>query len=149
MIGLIVAGALFLSKAMARLAIPGEVAALIDALQLTPIQLILMLMLFYLFLGCFLDGLSTIVMTLPVTLPLVVAAGFDPIWFGIFLIITIEMAQITPPIGFNLFVIRSLTGHSIARIAWAAAPFCALMVLAIALLLSFPQIVTWLPEQMR
>jgi len=149
MIGLIVAGALFLSKAMARLAIPGEVAALIDALQLTPIQLIMMLMLFYLFLGCFLDGLSTIVMTLPVTLPLVVAAGFDPIWFGIFLIITIEMAQITPPIGFNLFVIRSLTGHSIARIAWAAAPFCGLMVLSVVLLIVFPQIVTWLPERIR
>jgi C4-dicarboxylate transporter, DctM subunit len=149
MIGLIVAGALFLSKAMARLAIPGEVAALIDALQLTPIQLILILMLFYLFLGCFLDGLSTIVMTLPVTLPLVVGAGFDPIWFGIFLIITIEMAQITPPIGFNLFVIRSLTGHSIARIAWAAAPFCLLMMLTVALLVAFPQIVSWLPNQMR
>lgn len=149
MIGLIVAGALFLSKAMARLAIPGEIAAMIDALGLTPVQLILMLMAFYLLLGCFLDGLSTIVMTLPVTLPLVVAAGFDPIWFGIFLIITIEMAQITPPVGFNLFVIRALTGETIARIAWAAAPFCGLMVLMVALLLAFPGLVTWLPAQMR
>jgi tripartite ATP-independent transporter DctM subunit len=149
MIGLIVAGALFLSKALARLAIPGEIAAAIDALGLTPVQLILMLMAFYLLLGCFLDGLSTIVMTLPVTLPLVVAAGYDPIWFGIFLIITIEMAQITPPVGFNLFVIRALTGQSIARIAWAAAPFCLLMVLMVALLLMFPGMVTWLPAQMR
>lgn len=149
MIGLIVAGALFLSKALARLAIPGEIAAAIDALQLTPVQLMLMLMAFYLLLGCFLDGLSTIVMTLPVTLPLVMTAGFDPIWFGIFLIITIEMAQITPPVGFNLFVIRALTGHTIARIAWAAAPFCGLMVLMVALLLAFPGIVTWLPGQMR
>lgn len=149
MIGLIVAGALFLSKALARLAIPREIAAAIDGLGLTPVQLILMLMVFYLLLGCFLDGLSTIVMTLPVTLPLVIAAGFDPIWFGIFLIITIEMAQITPPVGFNLFVIRALTGQSIARIAWATAPFCLLMVVMVGLLLAFPGMVTWLPEQMR
>ena len=149
LIGLILAGALFLSKAMARLAIPTEVAVAIDALNLSPYALILMLTLFYLFLGCFLDGLSTIVMTLPVTLPLVMAAGFDPVWFGIFLVITIEMAQVTPPVGFNLFVIRNLTGESIGRIAMAAAPFCALMVCVVIILTIWPGIVTWLPSQMR
>jgi tripartite ATP-independent transporter DctM subunit len=149
MIGLILAGALFLSKAMARLAIPTEVAIAIDAMNLSPYELILILTLFYLFLGCFLDGLSTIVMTLPVTLPLVMAAGFDPVWFGIFLVITIEMAQVTPPVGFNLFVIRNLTGESIGRIAMAAAPFCALMVCIVIILTVWPGIVTWLPAQMR
>ena len=149
MIALIISGALFLSKAMARLAIPTEVVAAIDALGLDPITLILLLMLFYLALGCFLDGLSTIVMTLPVTLPLVVAAGYDPVWFGIFLIITVEMAQITPPIGFNLFVIKSLTGMPIGRLAVAAAPFCGLMVALVFLILAFPEIVLWLPQTMR
>jgi C4-dicarboxylate transporter, DctM subunit len=149
MIGLIITGALFLSKAMARLAIPTEVAAAIEALMLDPVTLILLLTLFYLALGCFLDGLSTIVMTLPVTLPLVVAAGFDPIWFGIFLIVTVEMAQITPPIGFNLFVIKGLTGDPIGRIARAAAPFCLIMILLVGLLIAFPEIATWLPGSRR
>ena len=131
MIGLILAGALFLSKAMARLTIPTDVATAIEALQLAPVTLILLLTAFYLMLGCFLDGLSTIVMTLPVTLPLVVQAGYDPLWFGIFLIVTIEMAQITPPIGFNLFVIRGLTGLPLGRIALAAMPFCIAMVILV------------------
>ncbi len=149
LIGLIIAGALFLSKAMARLSIPTDVAAAIELLELTPLVLIFLLMLFYLALGCFLDGLSTIVMTLPVTLPLATAAGFDPVWFGVFLIITIEMAQITPPIGFNLFVIHNLTGHPIGRIAKAAAPFCLIMILLVVVITFNPEIVTWLPSTMR
>ncbi|RAH97776.1 C4-dicarboxylate ABC transporter permease [Acuticoccus sediminis] len=149
MIGLILAGALFLSKAMARLTIPTDVATAIEALHLSPVMLILLLTLFYLMLGCFLDGLSTIVMTLPVTLPLVMQAGYDPLWFGIFLIVTIEMAQITPPIGFNLFVIRGLTGLPLGRIALASMPFCILMVALVGLLVAFPQLVTFLPEAIR
>lgn len=149
MIGLIIVGALFLSKAMARLAIPSDVAAAISALELSPWTFLLLLTLFYLVLGCVLDGLSTIVMTLPVTLPLVINAGFDPLWFGIYLVITIEMAQITPPIGFNLFVIRSLTGETTGRIARAAIPFCLLMLLTIVLITIFPGVVSWLPMQMR
>lgn len=149
MIGLIITGALFMSKAMARLGIPTDVANAIEAMGFAPITLILILMAFYLLLGCFLDGLSTIVMTLPVTLPLVVAAGFDPVWFGIFLIITVEMAQITPPIGFNLFVIKGLTGEPIGRVARAAAPFCLLMILLVLLLIWVPGLALWLPETMR
>jgi C4-dicarboxylate transporter, DctM subunit len=148
MIAIILAGALFLSKAMARLAIPTDVAAAIAGFELSPMALILLLMLFYLVLGCFLDGLSTIVMTLPVTLPLVIAAGFDPIWFGVFLIITIEMAQITPPIGFNLFVIKSITGQKIGEIALAALPFCVIMIALVLFLTFYPGIVTWLPRSM-
>ena len=146
MIGLIITGALFLSKAMARLRIPSDVANFIDSLGLQPFTLIILLMCFYIALGCFLDGLSTIVMTLPVTLPLVVTAGFDPIWFGIFLIITIEMAQITPPIGFNLFVIKSLSGNSIGNIAFAALPFCTIMVVLVLILIFIPELATWLPQ---
>ena len=149
MIGLIIVGALFLSKAMARLSIPTDVASAIEAMALDPVTLIFILMGFYILLGCFLDGLSTIVMTLPVTLPLVTAAGFDPVWFGIFLIVTVEMAQITPPIGFNLFVIKGLTGEPISRIARAAAPFCGLMIALVVLLVFVPEIALWLPGSMR
>ncbi|MBK3734288.1 tripartite ATP-independent transporter DctM subunit [Azospirillum brasilense] len=149
MIGLILAGALFLTKAMARLAIPGQVAGMIEGLHLSPMMLVLLLLAFYLVLGCVIDGLSTIVMTLPVTLPLVVNAGLDPLWFGVFLIVTIEMAQITPPVGFNLFILNSMTGKSIAWLARAAAPFCALMVVHVALITLFPAIVTWLPAALR
>ena len=149
MIGLILVGALFLSKAMARLGLPAEIAETIQSWGLTPWMLILVLLLFYLALGCVLDGLSAIVMTLPVTLPLAVAAGFDPIWYGVFLIITIEMAQITPPVGFNLFVIQGLTKEGIFRIAAYAWPFCVIMMLFTALITAFPEIVTFLPHSTR
>jgi tripartite ATP-independent transporter DctM subunit len=149
MIGLIIVGALFLSKAMARLGLPADLANLIQSWSLHPFALILVLLLFYLALGCILDGLSAIVMTLPVTLPLAVAAGYDPVWFGVFLIITIEMAQITPPVGFNLFVIQGLTKESIFRIAGYAWPFCVIMMVFTALITLFPQIVTALPASLR
>ncbi|WP_368416958.1 TRAP transporter large permease [Falsiroseomonas sp.] len=149
MIGLILVGALFLSKAMARLGLPADVANEIEAWGLHPYMLIFVLLLFYLALGCVLDGLSAIVMTLPVTLPLAVAAGFDPIWYGVFLIITIEMAQITPPVGFNLFVIQGLTKDGIFRIAAWALPFCAIMMGFTILITLFPGIVTFLPHSAR
>jgi tripartite ATP-independent transporter DctM subunit len=149
MIGLILVGALFLSKAMARLGLPAEVAGTIESWGLHPYALIMVLMLFYLVLGCVLDGLSAIVMTLPVTLPLAVGAGFDPIWFGVFLIVTIEMAQITPPVGFNLFVIQGLTQEGIFRIACYALPFCVIMMAFTVLMTLFPEIVTALPRSVR
>jgi tripartite ATP-independent transporter DctM subunit len=149
MIGLILVGALFLSKAMARLGLPADVANAIQALDLHPYTLILVLLLFYLALGCVLDGLSAIVMTLPVTLPLAIAAGFDPIWYGVFLIITIEMAQITPPVGFNLFVIQGMTKEGIFRIAAYAWPFCVIMMVFTVLITLVPDIVTWLPRSTR
>jgi len=149
MIGLILVGALFLSKAMARLGLPADVANAIQSWGLHPYALILVLLLFYLALGCVLDGLSAIVMTLPVTLPLIVAAGFDPIWYGVFLIITIEMAQITPPVGFNLFVIQGLTRENIFRIAAYAWPFCVIMMIFTGLITLLPDIVTFLPRSTR
>lgn len=149
MIGLILIGALFLSKAMARLGIPMQVAEAIDALQLSPFVLIGLLLVFYLVLGMFLDGMSAIVMTLPVTLPLATGVGFDAVWFGIFLIITVEMAQVTPPVGFNLFVIQSLTQEPLGRLAIAAAPFCLIMVAFVALIALVPELVLFLPSRLH
>ncbi len=145
MIGLIVSGAYFLSISMGFLGVPRIVAGEIAALGLSPIALIMLLLVFYAVLGCVLEGMSSIVMTLPITLPLVTAAGFDKIWFGVFLVIVVEMAQITPPVGFNLFVIQGMTGEKISRIAIATIPFFLIMV-ALAMLITFvPEVVTFLP----
>ena len=119
MIGLIVAGAYFLSIAIGYLGVPRIIAGEIAGLGLSPFGLIMLLLVFYAILGCVLEGMSSIVMTLPITLALVTQAGFDKVWFGIFLVIVVEMAQITPPVGFNLFVIQGMTGEKIGRIAIA------------------------------
>jgi C4-dicarboxylate transporter DctM subunit len=145
MIGLIIAGANFLSRAMGFLGVPRAISAEIAAMDLTPFMLIALLLVFYMILGMVLEGLSTIVMTLPITLPLILHAGFDKIWFGVFLVIVVEMAQITPPVGFNLFVIQGLTGEKIGRIARATLPFFLIMVAMVFLITLFPGIVTYLP----
>ncbi|MFL2771785.1 MAG: TRAP transporter large permease [Rhodospirillaceae bacterium] len=148
MIGLIVAGALFLSKAMALLGIPQAAAGMISGLDLGPVGLVVLLTIFYIILGCIIDGLSAIVMTLSLVLPLVTAAGFDQVWFGIFLVIVVEMSQITPPVGFNLFVVQGLTGAPIGKIAKASLPFFLIMVGMVILIALFPDIVTALPRTM-
>ena len=147
MIGLIVAGAGFLALGMGYLGIPRAVAAAIAALELSPLGLIAVLVTFYVLLGFVLEGLAALVLTLPITLPLATAAGFDPIWFGVFVVITIETAQITPPVGFNLFVIQGITGDGIGRVARAALPFLAIMVAVAFLLVAFPGLALWLPDQ--
>ena len=146
MIAMILVTAAFLSTAMGFLHVPQNVATAIAALDLSPAGLILVLTLFYVVLGMFLEGVSMTVMSLPITLPLVLSAGFDPIWFGVFLVVMIEMAQITPPIGFNLFILQSLTGTPITRVALAAAPFFVIMCIAVVLLTAFPEIALWLPN---
>ncbi|RPJ71886.1 MAG: TRAP transporter large permease subunit, partial [Desulfobacteraceae bacterium] len=120
----------------------------IGELGLSPYMLILILTLFYMVLGCFLDGISMIVMTLPICLPLVVQAGFNPVWFGVFLTLVIEVGQITPPVGFNLFVIQGLTNEPLERVALAAVPFFLVILLMVTLITIFPGIVTWLPSKM-
>src|SRR5512139_1275563 len=149
MIALILAGAAFLTLSMGYIGLPRHLAEWIATLGLSKLELLLSLMLFYIVLGCFLDGISMVVLTMGVILPTVQAAGIDLIWFGIFIVIVVEMAQVTPPVGFNLFVLQGMTGRDIAWIARVTLPFFALMVLACALLYVFPEIVTWLPEQMR
>lgn len=145
MICSILIAAALLSTAMGYMHIPTELAHAIGGLNLSPTMLIVVLTGFYLILGLFLDGVSIIVMSLPITLPLALQAGIDPVWFGIFLIITVELGQVTPPVGFNLFILQSLTGQSVTRVARFAFPFFLLMLGAIALLVWFPQIALWLP----
>ncbi|HRK20126.1 MAG TPA: TRAP transporter large permease subunit [Hyphomicrobiaceae bacterium] len=146
MIALIVLGASILGSAAAFLGIPKAIADWVASLGLSPFMLILALIAFYLVLGCFLDGFSMIVMTLPIVLPIVTTAGFDPIWFGVFLVLVVEMSQITPPVGFNLFVIQGLTDESLGKIAKMSLPFLIIMVLFTMLITVFPEIVLWLPR---
>ena len=149
MIALILAGAAFLTLSMGYIGLPRHLAEWIASLGLSQWQLLVALMLFYVLLGCFLDGISMVVLTMGVILPTVQAAGIDLIWFGIFVVIVVEMAQITPPVGFNLFVLQGMTGREIGWIARATLPFFVLMLLGLALLYAFPAIATWLPQQMR
>jgi len=149
MIGLIICGASFLSIAMARLGLPSMVANEIQALELSRVELMVLLLVLYIVLGCVLEGMSAIVMTLPITLPLVVAQGYDPIWFGIFLVMVVEMAQITPPVGFNLFVLQGMTGEGMWRVAKATFPFFVLMVVMTMLLVYYPEIVMFLPNSVK
>lgn len=145
MVCVILITAAFLSTAMGYLHIPANVAAGIAVLDLPPWGLLLVLSLFYLGLGFFLDGNSIVVMSLPIALPLALQAGFDPIWFGIYLVLMVEMAMVTPPVGFNLFVLQGITGRSIGYVARAAFPFFILMLVGVLLLAIFPQIALWLP----
>ncbi len=149
MIALILAGAKFLTLAMGFTGLPRELAGWIGSLELSPLALIAALTLFYIVLGCFLDGISAVVLTMAVVEPMVRQAGIDMLWFGIFLVVVVEMAQITPPVGFNLFVLQGMTHHEIPFIARAALPMFGIMVLAVILVVAFPEIATWLPAQMR
>ena len=146
MIALIVLGASILGSAAAFLSIPAAVAEMVTSLNLSPFMLIVALIIFYLILGCFLDGFSMIVMTLPIVMPIVKVAGFDPIWFGIFLVLAVEMAQITPPVGFNLFVIQGLTEDGLGYIAKVTMPYLLIMVLFTMMITVFPDIALWLPR---
>jgi C4-dicarboxylate transporter, DctM subunit len=148
MIALILAGAAFLTLAMGYIGLPRHLAEFVTGLNLSPGVLLLALALFYILLGCFLDGISMIVLTMGVILPTVTAAGIDLIWFGIFIVIVVEMAQITPPVGFNLFVLQGMTKREITWIAKVCMPYFFIMVLALLLLWWFPQIVTSLPSRM-
>jgi tripartite ATP-independent transporter DctM subunit len=149
MIALILAGAAFLALSMGFTGLPRGLAAWIASLELSPIAMIAALTVFYIILGCFLDGISSEVLTMAVVEPMIRAAGIDLIWFGIFIVVVVEMAQITPPIGFNLFVLQGMTGHEINYIARTAVPFFLLMCVMVVLLVAFPELATWLPETMR
>jgi len=148
MLGLILVGAHFLTLAMGFIGIPSALATWISELGLSPIELILYLTVFFVIMGCFLDGLSVIVLTTSVVLPMVTQANIDLLWFGIFLVLVVEMSQITPPVGFNLFVIQALTGKSIIYVAKAALPFFFMIAIAIVLITAYPSIVLYLPTLM-
>ena len=149
MIALILAGAAFLTLSMGYIGLPRHLAEWIASLGLSQWQLLLALMVFFIVLGCFLDGISIVVLTMGVILPTVQKAGIDLIWFGIFIVLVVEMAQITPPVGFNLFVLQGMTKREIGWIAAVTLPFFLLMMAAVALIYVFPQLVSFLPAQMR
>ncbi len=148
MIALILAGAAFLTLSMGYIGLPRHLAEYVTSLGLSPFMLILALTVFYAILGCFLDGISMVVLTMGVLLPTVQAAHIDLLWFGIFIVIVVEMAQITPPVGFNLFVLQGMTKKEITYIARVTLPFFFLMCAMVLLLWFFPQMATWLPSKM-
>ena len=148
MIAFILAGSTFLSLAMGFTGLPRNLALWIQNMELSPYVLIFVLMIFYIILGMFLDGISAVVLTMAIIEPMIRQAGFDMIWFGIFLVIVVEMAQITPPVGFNLFVLQGMAKKDMGYIARSAFPLFLLMVLAVILVVVFPEIALWMPEQM-
>ena len=148
MIAFILAGSTFLSLAMGFTGLPRNLALWIQNMDLSPYVLIFVLMIFYIILGMFLDGISAVVLTMAIIEPMIRQAGFDMIWFGIFLVIVVEMAQITPPVGFNLFVLQGMAKKDMGYIARSAFPLFLLMVLAVILVVIFPEIALWMPEQM-
>jgi C4-dicarboxylate transporter DctM subunit len=148
MIALILAGAAFLTLSMGYIGLPRHLAEWVATLGLSQGQLILALTFFFILLGCFLDGISMVVLTMGVLMPTIQKAGIDPIWFGIFIVLVVEMAQITPPVGFNLFVLQGMTGKELTWIAKVTLPMFFLMCLAVAIIYVFPGIATWLPMQM-
>jgi C4-dicarboxylate transporter DctM subunit len=148
MIALILADAQFLTLSMGYIGLPRNLAQYVASLGLSPFWLMIALAVFYIILGCFLDGISMVVLTMGVILPTVQAAGIDLIWFGIFIVVVVEMAQITPPVGFNLFVLQGMTGKQITWIARVTMPFFFLMCAMVLLLWFFPQIAVWLPAKM-
>jgi C4-dicarboxylate transporter DctM subunit len=149
MIALILAGAAFLTLSMGYIGLPRHLAEWIAAMGLSQLQLIVSLTIFYVLLGCFLDGISMVVLTMGVIQPTIQKAGIDPLWFGIFIVVVVEMAQVTPPVGFNLFVLQGMTRRDIGTIARAAFPFFLLMVLMVGLLYAVPEIATFLPQHMK
>ena len=148
MIAFILAGATFLSLAMGFTGLPRNLAIWIQSMELSPYVLIFVLMIFYIILGMFLDGISAVVLTMAIIEPMIRQAGFDMIWFGIFLVIVVEMAQITPPVGFNLFVLQGMANKDMGFIARSAFPLFMLMILAVILVVIFPEIALWMPQQM-
>ena len=148
MVTLILAGAAFLSISMGLTGIPRQLTAWVGSYELSQFQLLLALTLLFIAMGCFLDGISIVVLTASVIMPMVQAAQIDLIWFGIYMVIVIEMSQITPPVGINLFILQSITSRDLIWVARAAIPFFILLVVATFLLIAFPGIATWLPSMM-
>lgn len=148
MIAFILGGAAFLTVSMGFTGIPRNLAIWIGSFDLSPLALLGVLTIFFILLGCFLDGISVVVLTTSIIMPMIDGAGIDPLWFGIYLVIVVEMSQITPPVGFNLFVIQGLTGINILSIARSALPFFLLLLAAVGLIIAFPQIVTLMPNLM-
>jgi len=149
MVALILMGAAFLSLSMGFTGLPRALAGWIGERNLSPLVLIAALTIFYIILGMFLDGISSVVLTMAIVEPMIRQAGIDVIWFGIFIVVVVEMAQVTPPIGFNLFVLQGMTKHEIGYIAKTALPMVALMLVMVMILVIWPELATWLPDNTK
>jgi tripartite ATP-independent transporter DctM subunit len=149
MIAFILAGGAFLTLSMGFTGLPRFIAEWIGSLGLSNFQLLMCLMVFYIVLGCFLDGISSIVLTMAVIEPMIRDAGINVIWFGIYLTVLVEMAQITPPVGFNLFVLQGMTKHEMLFLAKSALPMFLMMVVMVFILIAFPELATYLPSTIR
>jgi tripartite ATP-independent transporter DctM subunit len=149
MIAFILAASAGLSLAMGFTGLPNQLAQWVGALDLSPFGVLMALLVLYIVLGCFLDGISCVALTIAIVEPIVRHVGIDMIWFGIFVVLVVEMAQITPPVGFNLFVLQSMTGHNIFRIAYWSLPMFLIMLAMAFILIAFPELATWLPQQMQ
>jgi C4-dicarboxylate transporter, DctM subunit len=148
MIALILAGSAALSLAMGYTGLPNDLAQWVSTLELSAMGLLMTLLVLYLILGCFLDGISCVVLTIGIVEPMVRQAGIDMVWFGIFVVLVVELAQITPPVGFNLFVLQSMTGHNIFRIARWSFPMFLIMLIMVFIMIEVPGLATWLPSLM-
>jgi C4-dicarboxylate transporter, DctM subunit len=149
MIGSALAAAALLTTAIGFMRLPQLLAEGIAALNLEPMELLVLLTVIYILLGTVLDGIPLVLMTVPIILPMMLLAGFDPIWVGVYIVLMVEIAIVSPPIGFNLFVLRSITGVSIGKISLAAIPFVIMMLIGLVLLAAFPQIALWLPSKLQ
>ena len=149
MIAFILMGGAFLTLSMGFTGLPRHIAEWISGLGLSNVQLLISLMIFYIVLGCFLDGISSIVLTMAVVEPMIRSAGIDVIWFGIFLTVLVEMAQITPPVGFNLFVLQGMTKHDMIFLAKAALPMFLMMVVMAFIIIAYPELATYLPSTIK
>lgn len=148
MILLIVVGAQIMSFALVSAGIPRAIVASINALQASPTLVLVLVCTMYLVLGCLVDALSLMLLTLPVVFPVMVAAGYDPLWFGIVLVLLLEIGLVTPPVGLNLFVIQGLAKADLSDVAWGSLPYVMLLLFGVVMLAVFPELVLWLPRQM-
>lgn len=150
-IGIVMLGALVLAQAISIIGLPYEVLSWIESMALTPLQVLIAVSIFYLILGCFFDGISLMLMTLPLVFPVMTGVGFDPIWLGVVITILIEIGMLTPPVGMNLYVLSGITANKVTLLqaARASLPYWLLLLAGIAILTMFPQIVLFLPSQMN
>ena len=140
-------GASIISGTLGLLHIPELMASWVTSLGVPRVVVLLIIYFMYLILGCFIDTVSMMVLTLPVIFPLVVALGYNPVWFGIVMVLLVEMAMITPPVGLNVYVIHSLRPkEKIMDVFAGSVPFLIVMLFALGVITLFPSIVTWLPS---
>jgi len=147
MIMLIIIGAAFLNFVMSGIGLTTTLTQAISGLHVSPMTMLLIMVIFYLILGCFMETLSMMITTIPIVAPIMIGLGFDPVWLGIVIIILVETALITPPVGLNLFVVQSLrTKGSMNDVMIGSLPFVIMLLLMVGVLSLAPDLALWLPK---